>query len=118
VPGQVEGLSLNPCSDNIIVNWKKPILNSYCVMNYIIEWGKNLSASEGNHEVPSDVFSYTIEDLEACEGYEVSVTAVNEIHEDTDVVTGKTAAQTKCNSHTHNAYYIYILVAIMMLVNI
>jgi hypothetical protein len=31
VPGDVEDLSLNPSSHNISVNWKKPIVNSYCV---------------------------------------------------------------------------------------
>jgi hypothetical protein len=117
VPGQVGGLDLISGPYSIMVNWTIPTVNSYCVTNYSIEWWKTPSGSEDNHTVSSDVFSYTIEDLDAWVEYEVSVTAVNENHEDRNV-TGKTAKQTTSNSHTHNAYYIYILVAIMMLVNI
>jgi hypothetical protein len=117
VPGKVEELSLKPGSNNITVNWKEPILNSYCVTNYNIYWVNTLSGSSDTSSVSSEEYSFIIEHLGACEGYEVSVTAVSEKEEGTDV-TGKMATQTTCNSHTHNAYYIYILVAIMMLVNI
>jgi hypothetical protein len=117
VPGPVVGLSLKPGSNNITVNWKKPIINGYCVTNYVIYWVNTLSGSSDTSSVSSKGDSFIIEHLGACEGYEVSVTAVSEKHEDTNLA-GKMATQTTCNSHTHNAYYIYILVAIMMLVNI
>jgi hypothetical protein len=99
VPGGVEELSLNPGSNNIIVKWKKPILNSYCVTKYVIYWVNTLSGSNDTSSVSSEEDSFIIEHLDACEVYEVSVTAVNEKDEDTDV-TGKMATQTTCNSHT------------------
>jgi hypothetical protein len=102
---------LSPCSVSIIINWEKPTSNRYCVKNYNIEWGKNLSASEGNHEVPSDVFSYTIEDLNAFEEYEVSVRAVDVKGEGADAVTDKKATENAGNYHTHYICYVYNAVA-------
>jgi hypothetical protein len=100
-PGQVQVLTLNPCSVSIIVNWEKPISNSYCVKNYIIEWVNSLGESGGNHEVPCDVFSYSIEDLDAFEEYEVSVRAVDAKGEGADAVTAKKATESAGNYHTH-----------------
>jgi hypothetical protein len=98
VPGQVEELSLDPGSDCITVNWKKPISNGDCVTEYIIEWVNNLSGREGNITVSKDEFSYNITGLDACVEYEVSVRA--------DVVGAEAATaiettQTAGNYHTH-----------------
>jgi hypothetical protein len=99
VPGLVEGLSLNPGSDNIIVKWEKPNSNSDCVMNYIIEWVNPLvSGSKDTSSVSSDEFSYTIKDLDACVAYAVSVRTVNADGDGAEAVTDKT---TTGNYHTH-----------------
>jgi hypothetical protein len=90
VPGPVVGFSLNPGSDKIIVKWEKPASNRDCLQNYIIEWVNRASGSGGNHEVPSDVFSDTIEDLESCEEYEISVRAVDAKGDGDDAVHDKT----------------------------
>jgi hypothetical protein len=97
VPGQVGGLSLDPGSDNITVNWKKPTSNSACVTNYTIEWVSTVNGSESKNEVTSDEF-YTIEDLDACVEYAVSVTAVNADGDGAEAVTGK---KTTGMCHTH-----------------
>jgi hypothetical protein len=97
VPGPVVGLSFNPGSDKIIVKWEKPGSNSDCVTNYVIEWVSTVNGSESKNEVTSDEF-YTIEDLDACVEYEVSVTAVNADGNGTKAVTDKT---TTGNYHTH-----------------
>jgi hypothetical protein len=101
-PGKVEGLSLNPGSHNIIVNWEKPTLNSDCVTNYIIEWVNTMSGIGGSQLVSSDQFSYTIEDLDPCEENAVSVKAVNAKGGGADAVTGKTTTETAGNCHTHD----------------
>jgi hypothetical protein len=102
VPGPVEELSLKPGSNNIEVNWKKPTSDSNCVANYIIEWVNPLvSGSEGSHTASSDEFSYNIEDLDACEEYEVSVTVVNVDGEGAEAVTRKATTETAGNYHTH-----------------
>jgi hypothetical protein len=100
-PGKVEGLSLNPGSHNIIVNWEKPTLNSYCVTNYITEWVNTLSGSGGSQLVSSDQFSYTIENLDPCEEYAVSVRAVNADDQGAQAVTLKARTETAGNCHTH-----------------
>jgi hypothetical protein len=99
VPGQVEELTLTPFSHNIIVNWKKPILDSYCVSHYVIHWVHTLSGSYDSSIVESEEDSFVIEDLDACVEYEVSVTAVNEKTESTDAVTGNTKTETVGNYH-------------------
>jgi len=93
VPSQVEDLSLEPGSHNIIVTWNKPINNSYCVTQYVIYWENALSGSNVTSVVSSDENFYVIEDLDACAEYEVSVRAVNEANESTDAVTGKTRTE-------------------------
>ena len=101
VPGQVEDLSLKPGSNNITVNWKKPILNSYCVMQYVIYWVKVVNGSNDSSIVSREENSFVIADLEACAEYEVSVRAVNEKGESSDAVTGSTTTETDGNYQTH-----------------
>jgi hypothetical protein len=98
VPGEVEELSLDPGSENITVNWKKPNSNSDCVTNYTIEWVSTVSGSESKNDVTSDEF-YTIEDLDACVQYAVSVTAVNADGDGAEAVSRK--ARTGGNYDTH-----------------
>ena len=93
--------SLEPGSHNIIVNWNKPINDSYCVTQYVIYWVNTLSGSNDTSFVSGDENSYVIEDLDACVEYEVSVRAVNEANESTDAVTGKTRTERAGNYHTH-----------------
>ena len=100
VPGRVEDLSLIPGSHNISVNWKKPNLNSYCVTQYVIYWVHTLSGSKNSSIVSSEENFLVIEDLDACVGYEVSVTAVNEKNNDTsDPATCNTTTETAGNYH-------------------
>jgi hypothetical protein len=98
VPGPVEELLLDPGSDNITVKWEKPTSNSDCVTNYVIHWVKALSESSGNRIALSEVYSFTIVDLDACEVYSVSVTAVNADNKGDGTVTGTV---TTGNYHTH-----------------
>ena len=91
MPGQVEELTLTPFSHNISVNWKHPTVNdTYCVTRYVIYWVHNISGSIDSRIVGSEVYSFVIEDLDACVDYEVSVRAVNENNENRDAVTGNT----------------------------
>jgi len=94
VPRQFQDLSFKPGSHNITVNWKKPILDSYCVMQYIIYWVHPLSGSKNNSIVSSEEDSFVIEHLDACVEYEVSVRAVNEENESMDSVTCNTTTET------------------------
>jgi hypothetical protein len=97
VPGKVEDLSLDPGSNSIIVNWKKPISNGDCVTEYNIEWVNNLIGREGNITVSKDEFSYTIPGLDTCVEYEVSVRAEDQGTEAAKETTTTTAG----NYHTH-----------------
>jgi hypothetical protein len=99
VPGKVEEIVLKPSSYSIIVEWK-PGSYSDCVMEYIIEWVNNPVGS-GQISVSFRVDSYTIQDLDACVTYEVSVTAVNEDNKG-DVAENRTATtETAGNYQTH-----------------
>jgi hypothetical protein len=98
-PGQVENLTLTPSSHNISVNWVKPILNSYCVKQYVIYWEHTLSGSNNSSIVSSEDYSFVIEDLDACVDYNVSVTAENKKNESTDAVTNNTTTETVGNYH-------------------
>jgi hypothetical protein len=100
VPGGVEGLSLDAGSNKIIVNWEKPTSNSDCVTNYTIEWGSTLSGSERKNDITSDEF-YTIEDLDSCVQYAVSVRAVNADDAGAEAVILKATTETAGNYHTH-----------------
>ena len=99
VPGRVEDLSLIPGSHNISVNWKKPNLNSYCVMQYVIYWVHTLSGSKDSSIVSSEENSSVIADLDACVGYEVSVRAVNEKNDTSNAATCNTTTETAGNYH-------------------
>jgi len=99
VPNKVEDLSLEPGSHNITVNWNKPINDSDCVTQYVIEWKYTLSGIVNTKNDSSEENSYVIEDLDACVEYEVSVRAVNENNESSDAVTDKTTTQTVGNYH-------------------
>jgi hypothetical protein len=63
---------------------------------YIIKWGNTPSEQK---TVSSDEFSYTIEDLDACEEHEISVRAVNAKGEGADAA--KQTTETAGNYHTH-----------------
>jgi hypothetical protein len=95
VPGHIEELSFTPGFHNIIVYWKKPILNTHCVTGYIIEWIDIQNGNDAETIVSWEKDSYVIEDLEACVDYEVSVRAMNQYNQITDAVTGKTKTETK-----------------------
>jgi len=84
VPGQVGELSLTPYSHNIIVKWKKPILNSYCVSHYVIYWVHTLSGSNNSGIVSSEEDSFVMKDLDARVAYNVLVRAMNKKNESTD----------------------------------
>ena len=99
VAGQDEELTLTPGSHNISVKWNNTTLSGNCVTNYSIQWGHNVSESKNSIIVSCEEDSYVIEDLYACVEYEVSVEALNEENENTDVVTGKTRTQTVGNYH-------------------
>jgi len=99
VPDPVEDLSLKPGSHNISVNWKQPILNSYCVTHYVIYWLHAPNGSNNSSIVSSEENSSVIKDLVACVEYEVSVRAVNEKNESKDAVTCKTTTETAGNYH-------------------
>jgi hypothetical protein len=89
---------LDSSSHSIIVIWKKPISNSDCVTEYIIEWVNNLSGREGNITVSKDEFSYTIPGLDACVEYAVSVRADLE---GAEAATAIETTETAGNYHTH-----------------
>jgi len=99
VPGQVQGLSLKPGSHNISVNWKKPIINSYCVTQYVIYWVHTLNGSNNSSIASSAENSFVIEDLDAYEVYKVSVRALNEKNEGMDAVTVNTTTESVGNYH-------------------
>jgi len=99
VPGQVQDFSLKPGSQNISVNWKKPISNSYCVTQYVIYWLHTLNGSNESIVVPSTENSSVIEPLDACVKYEVSLRAENEINESMEAVTNNTITETVGNYH-------------------
>jgi len=90
---------LTPSSHNIIVYWKKPILNSYCVTQYVIYWKHALSESSNSSIVSNEEDSYVIEDVDACVDYNVSVRAENEKNESIDAVTGNITTETVGNYH-------------------
>jgi len=100
VPIKIQGLSLKAGSHHFSVKWKKPILNSYCVMQYVIYWVHALNGSSNSSIVLSEENSFVVENLDACVEYEVSVRAVNEENESMDVVTGATKTETAGNYHT------------------
>jgi hypothetical protein len=99
VPGEVEELTLTPYSHNISVKWNKPIVDSYCVRQYVLYWVHALSGSKNSSNVPSEKDSIVIEDLDACIEYEVSIEAVNENDESTGAVTRKTTTEIVGNYH-------------------
>jgi len=99
VPGQVENLTLIPGPYDVNVTWMKPILNSYCVTQYVIDWVHTEIGSNSTKNVSSDDNSVLIEDLDACVEYEVSVRAMNEENESTDAVTGNTRTEIVGNYH-------------------
>jgi hypothetical protein len=99
VPGKV-GLELFQGLYNKIVDWYGPVSNRDCVTKYIIEWLNTVSGSGGKHELSSDVSSYTIQGLDACVEYAVSVTAVN-ADEIGEPGTGTATPESAGNYHTH-----------------
>ena len=100
VPGQVKNLTLIPYPHRINVTWMKPILHSYCVTQYVIDWVHTEIGSNSTKNVSSDANSVLIEDLDACVEYEVSVRAMNEGDESTGAVTGNMKTQSVGNYHT------------------
>jgi hypothetical protein len=56
-----------------------------------------LSGSNDRRTVPSEVYSFEIEGLDACVDYQVSVSAVNENNESTEAVTNNTTTETAGN---------------------
>jgi hypothetical protein len=94
VPGHIQELSFTPGLHSIIVNWKEPILNTYCVTKYIINWVEIENGNKDFTIVSWEKDSFVIEGLEACVDYEVSVRARNEKGEISDAVTGKTKTET------------------------
>jgi hypothetical protein len=59
VPGQVEDLFL-------FVNWKKPILKSSCISQYLTYWDKVLNREVDKSIASWQEDSFFIEDLEYC----------------------------------------------------
>jgi hypothetical protein len=107
VPGLVGNLSLEAGSHSIIVNWNKPIDDSYCVKEYIIYWEHTQSGNNYTKTVQSDENSCVIEDLIACVEYAVSVKAMNDKDEKTDAVT--------CNTKTDSVGNYYAQVILLYL---
>ncbi|GFG35640.1 hypothetical protein Cfor_03483, partial [Coptotermes formosanus] len=66
-------------SHTIKLRWTKPTENGNCVLRYAIEWKALEDGSRNGSGVTENEF-YVIGSLEACETYEVSVSAVNENH--------------------------------------
>ena len=100
VPGRVENLTLISSPRDINVTWMKPIIDSYFVTLYVIDWVHTLSGSNDSSIVSNEEDSFVIEDLDACVEYEVSVRAMNEEDESTDAVTGNTRTEIVGNYHT------------------
>jgi hypothetical protein len=101
VPGQVGVLFLEPGSHNISVNWKQPILNSYCVMQYVIYWLNVLNGDNDSRIVPAEDDSFVIGKLEACVEYKVSVTPMNEEGDNSGAVSGNAKTETEGKFQTH-----------------
>jgi hypothetical protein len=99
-PGPVVGLSFIGGLHSIILNWKKPTLNSDCVTNYIIEWVNTVSGIKGTATVTSED-TFIIEDLDACVEYAVSVTARNVENVGDNTVPLEVTTKTAGNYHTH-----------------
>jgi hypothetical protein len=97
VPGHVEELTLTPFSHNISVNWKQPISDSYCVMQYVIYWVHALNGNNDSSIVEREEYSYVIGGLDACVEYKVSVRAVNEENDCSDAATTNTTTGTVGN---------------------
>jgi len=101
VPGQVQDLSLKSDSHSISVNWSEPILNNYCVMQYVIYWLHTVNGNINSSIVSSDKDSFlVIENLDACVKYEVSVRAENEKNESSNDVTSNTTTKADGKYHT------------------
>jgi hypothetical protein len=94
VPAEVEELSLKPDLHSISLTWRKPILNSYCVTQYVINWGKVGNERKKQNIVSGEINSFVLEDLEAHVEYEVSIRATNVKGEKSAPVTGKTKTGT------------------------
>jgi 2-keto-3-deoxy-galactonokinase len=94
VPGPVEDLFLIPGSHSIFVNWKNPIINKFCVTEYVVQWAKLPNNFIKGNIVSKEEDSYVIEGLDAGVEYEVSVRAVNALGKGKDAVT--------CNTKTEN----------------
>jgi hypothetical protein len=77
VPGQVVNLTLVPSAHNVTVVWKKPSYNGECVTHYDISWGEAGSEQSGGTNTTKEEYSFTIESLDACVEYDISVSAVN-----------------------------------------
>jgi hypothetical protein len=105
VPGKVEELILKPGSKNISVTWKKPIVNSYCVSNYIIYWVNFLHGSVDSSIVSKDRNSFLIEELDACLDYEILMIAMNEKPEVSNLTTASTTTETDGNYHNIISLY-------------
>jgi hypothetical protein len=110
-PGQVEDLSLHASSQSITVLWKKPISNSDCITNYIIEWVNAVSGNKETVSVAREVEFFILEYLDACVEYEVSVTAVNADGVGDNTVTGTAKINSAGNYHKHIVCYVYNVVA-------
>jgi len=100
VPGQVEDLSLKSDSHSICVNWSEPILNSYCVMHYVIYWLHTVNGNNDSSSVSRDNDSLVIKNLDACVKYEVSVRAENGKNESSNAVTSNTTTKAAGKYHT------------------
>jgi hypothetical protein len=79
VPGKIENFLPEADSHTIKLRWTKPTENGNCVLRYAIEWKALEDGSRNGSGVTENEF-YVIGSLEACETYEVSVSAVNENH--------------------------------------
>jgi hypothetical protein len=78
VPGKIENLVAEPDSHTINLTWTKPTQNGNCVVHYAIEWKAIADGSRNRNNSFTENEFYVIDNLEACETYEVSVSAVNE----------------------------------------
>jgi hypothetical protein len=77
VPGQVVGLTPVASAHNVTVEWKKPSYNGECVTRYDISWRRTGSGQTGSNTTTEKEDSFTIESLDACVEYDISVSAVN-----------------------------------------
>lgn len=101
MPGKIEELTLKPGSHNIRVNWKKPIGNSNCFTQYVIDWVKFPNASSNNIIVWKEENSFVIEQLDACSRFGVSVRATNDKGECSGAVSGNTSTETDGNCYSN-----------------